>query len=197
MTTPSSEGSRHYPAHSNPNITRLSHCGSSNGILARSSSHPPEIFCWEDPIVTRGPPPPCLTSVIDETTQTEADELLYHFVTQNPRKVLSMLGLDPDKITSTFYKTNIKKSHTFPGNSNGKCIFIDSSGDMYKADNRNKDVTVNTLESEQESTQKMCPFFWDPPNVYSNEENDVCEAINNFPQTNSLKFRKYNTIDSS
>lgn len=64
MTSPSSgPGSG---AHSNPNITRIP-C--SNAVLARSTSHPPEIFCWDEP------PSPrvykCLTSLVDQETQTE------------------------------------------------------------------------------------------------------------------------------
>lgn len=72
MTSPS--GSGQYSAHSNPNITRIPCTNGSNAVLARSTSHPPEIFCWDQP-------PPlsssgvykCLTSLVDQETQTETN----------------------------------------------------------------------------------------------------------------------------
>lgn len=69
MTSPSSGPGSGFSAHSNPNIARIPCTNTSNGILARSTSHPPEIFCWDEP------PSPgvykCLTSLVDQETQTE------------------------------------------------------------------------------------------------------------------------------
>lgn len=191
MTTPSSDGSKHYPAHSNPNITRLPHSGSNNAILARSSSHPPEMFYWEDPVVTRGPP--CLTSIIDGTTQTETEELFYQYIIQNPRKVLAMLGLDPDRISSEFYRTSIRKSRTFPGDSVRS--IASGKGDTKKADNRIKDNTVDIRELD--STLNLN----DQSNASSHKNNKdesktVYESVNIFPQANVLKFHRYNTMDT-
>ncbi|XP_020299509.1 potassium voltage-gated channel subfamily H member 8 [Pseudomyrmex gracilis] len=68
---------------SNPNLpTPTASRGSE--ILARSSSHPPGAVCWNPP--TR-----------DASTQTDWD-LFESWVRANPRRVLTILGLDPDVV---------------------------------------------------------------------------------------------------
>lgn len=108
-------------------------------MIARSSSHPPEMFCWDDPTS------PHLITLVDRGIQTEAD-IIHQYVAENPRKVLEMLGLDPDVITTTFYKSNIKKSATLPIQSSTP------SGNNNKKENRTR------IEKDE---WKTCPFFWD------------------------------------
>lgn len=69
------------------------------------------------------------------------------FVTQNPRKVLEMLGLDPDAVGATFYQSNIRKSHTMP-----------EKNPKYNNNNHQSDE-----EAVDELKEKLCPFFWDSP----------------------------------
>ncbi|KAB0794660.1 hypothetical protein PPYR_11499 [Photinus pyralis] len=179
MTTPTSETFKCYPAHSNPNITRFPHNETnSNGTLARSSSHPPEMFCWEDPIIRRSPHHQDIASFFDATTQTDTDTLLYQYITDNPYKVLVMLGLDPDKVGyALLCKTNIKKSHTFP-NDMFKKVWNESTGDKStKADDKSVGVINNV------KIQKTCPFFWNATNTYSPLKSNVDDVS---------KLRQYN-----
>lgn len=97
MTTPSSgPGSGHCSTHSNPNITRLPRSCSGNGMIARSTSHPPEMFCWNESVT-----PHHLISYVDREIQTDFD-IIQNFIVENPRRVLQILGLDPDVIFTTF-----------------------------------------------------------------------------------------------
>ncbi|KAF5307673.1 hypothetical protein FQR65_LT06728 [Abscondita terminalis] len=179
MTTPTADNFKCYPAHSNPNIARYPHNNeNNNGILARSSSHPPEMFCWEDPILNNTPQR-CITSSVDETTQTDTDTLFYRYITENPRKVLIMLGLDPDMVSYALCKNNIKKSHTFP-NEIYKKVVNDNKSDKSKADDRN----VGVIEIGKNSN--TCPFFWNSTNVCSSDDTNTNSNLD------LLKFRQHN-----
>ncbi|XP_039292753.1 potassium voltage-gated channel subfamily H member 8 isoform X2 [Nilaparvata lugens] len=77
------------PAHSNPNLPRVNNAG----MLPRSSSHPPEMFCWDSQDDSYQP------TLIDCETQTDdLVELIRLFVTLNPRMTLVWLGLDPELV---------------------------------------------------------------------------------------------------
>ncbi|XP_049823691.1 potassium voltage-gated channel subfamily H member 8 isoform X2 [Aethina tumida] len=110
MATPPSMSSTNYSAHSNPNLAHLHH----SGILARSSSHPPEMFCWDD---NSTPPFHALSNVTyeDKETQTVNNyiDIIRQYVIRNPREALRWLGLDPDVIME---KATIKKSFSIPNN---------------------------------------------------------------------------------
>ncbi|KAF5298054.1 hypothetical protein FQA39_LY11822 [Lamprigera yunnana] len=179
MTTPTSENFKCYPAHSNPNITRFPYLNdSNNGTLARSSSHPPDMFCWENGSFN-STPLRCITSVVDETTQTDFESLFYNYVTENPRKVLIMLGLDPDNVGCSFYKRNIRKSNTFPNDAYKK-VLNDNESDKTKADNK----IVGTVDVEND--QRMYPFFCNPSRFISDSESNTYESEN----FDFLKFRQ-------
>nr|CAD7448638.1 unnamed protein product [Timema bartmani] len=84
------------PAHSNPNLPDNSLRNSHMPLLQRSSSHPPDMFCWDDdtPLLT--------THLVDRETQTDLPvEMMEQFVLQNPRRVLILLGLEQDPLVST------------------------------------------------------------------------------------------------
>lgn len=158
--------------------------------MARSSSHPPEMFCWDEPLSPRTIH--CITAVADEETQTEID-LIHQYITQNPRKTLQMLGLDPDAVASSFFKTNIKKSHTLP-DEKSKFHLCNNNPSSFDNNNSQKDEPLDaSVESEHESNTKIknCPFFWDvPPETSKPAEGDprIFEAINTnsrFPRSNS------------
>ncbi|XP_011162961.1 potassium voltage-gated channel subfamily H member 8 isoform X2 [Solenopsis invicta] len=72
---------------SNPNLpTPAASRGS--GVLARSSSHPPDAICWNPP-----------ARLIDASTQTDWPvDLFESWVRANPRRALKALGLDPDVV---------------------------------------------------------------------------------------------------
>ncbi|KAM0732719.1 Voltage-gated delayed rectifier potassium channel KCNH8 [Formica fusca] len=72
---------------SNPNLPTpaASHC---SGVLARSSSHPPDAICWNPP-----------ARLIDMSTQTDWPvDLFETWVRANPRRALKALGLDPNVV---------------------------------------------------------------------------------------------------
>ncbi|XP_031832379.2 eag-like K[+] channel isoform X3 [Nomia melanderi] len=78
-----------YSPQSNPNLPMPAARGS--GVLARSSSHPPDAVCWN----------PSVTWMSDGSTQT-ADwpaELFESWVRTNPQRVLRILELDPDVLS--------------------------------------------------------------------------------------------------
>lgn len=177
MTTPSScGGSVHYSVHSNPN---LHHSGSGNGILARSTSHPPEMFYWEDsssPPLTFRPFP----NYVDKETQTD-NELLRKFVIQNQKEVLKILGLDPKKILN---RSSIRKSYSIP----------DDKGQVYLDVQKNSvnpldDIVVDISEESDEAKGEECPFLWDQ-NQAETRNYQLFETIN--PQAPLLKFKKSN-----
>lgn len=72
---------------SNPNLpTPAASHGS--GVLARSSSHPPDAICWNPP-----------ARLIDMSTQTDWPvDLFETWVRANPRRALKALGLDPNVV---------------------------------------------------------------------------------------------------
>ncbi|XP_070164147.1 voltage-gated delayed rectifier potassium channel KCNH8 isoform X3 [Polyergus mexicanus] len=72
---------------SNPNLpTPAASHGS--GVLARSSSHPPDAICWNPP-----------ARLIDVSTQTDWPvDLFEAWVRANPRRSLKALGLDPNVV---------------------------------------------------------------------------------------------------
>lgn len=71
---------------SNPNLPTPASRGS--GVLARSSSHPPDAICWNPP-----------ARLIDISTQTDWPvDLFEAWVRANPRRVLKILNLDSDQL---------------------------------------------------------------------------------------------------
>lgn len=164
MTTPSSgPGSGHCSTHSNPNITRLPHSSSGNGMIARSTSHPPEMFCWNEPVT-----PHHLISYVDREIQTDFD-IIHNFIVENPRRVLQILGLDPDVIFTTFKKQ-------------------DSITNVREDDNN------GGLSEKRNEWKSSSPFFYIETTDKTNRKNstNLYEAINQNVDTNTLSRGKLN-----
>ena len=76
---------------SNPNLPTPGRGGvggssGSSGVLARSSSHPPDALCWNPP-----------ARLVNQSTQTDCPaDLLEVWVRSDPQRVLRILGLDPE-----------------------------------------------------------------------------------------------------
>ncbi|XP_074028422.1 eag-like K[+] channel isoform X1 [Leptinotarsa decemlineata] len=180
MATPSpcSGSVTNYTVHSNPNIAHLRHSTSRNGILARSSSHPPEMFCFEEPHPSNFP---SLTKYMNSETQTESSNVLIRqFILENPRNVLEILGLDPEKILGT---VDIRKSLSEPNydfhltNSLNFSSFVDGRADMCLID-MNKDECDNSREEEYS-------FLWNR----ADSELRNCGTFNtNFPDNPLNRF---------
>lgn len=98
--------------HSNPNINRIHSNPSNNPVLARSSSHPPEMFYWDEPL---SPPLIIVPQFCENSTQTDFNDLFRQYVLQNPCVVLEILGINPDVLGLTKYKQKLLKSRSTPG----------------------------------------------------------------------------------
>lgn len=72
---------------SNPNLP-MPAGRSGSGVLARSSSHPPDALCWNPP-----------ARLIDVCTQTDWPvDILDIWVRTDPHRVLKILGLEPESV---------------------------------------------------------------------------------------------------
>ncbi|XP_068082449.1 potassium voltage-gated channel subfamily H member 8 [Anabrus simplex] len=80
------------PAHSNPNLTHVSNIP----VLQRSSSHPPDMFCWETDV----PQASCHLTLEKDTQTSMPVDIFERFVLENPCRVLSLLGLNPHMVLS-------------------------------------------------------------------------------------------------
>ncbi|KAG5895875.1 hypothetical protein JTB14_012258 [Gonioctena quinquepunctata] len=154
MATPSSySGSITNYAASNPNIAHLHHSSSGNGILARSSSHPPDMFYFDEPLC---PSFPTLTTYTDSETQTESSSAaVRQYILENPKSVLKILGLNPEKILNA---VNIRKSHSIPDYTNQLrptaefSTFVNSRADACLVDLGNEDCDDSKGDDR--------PFLW-------------------------------------
>ncbi|XP_072381885.1 voltage-gated delayed rectifier potassium channel KCNH8 isoform X1 [Diabrotica undecimpunctata] len=181
MATPSSCSASviNYSAQSNPNIAHLHHSPSGNGILARSNSHPPEMFCWEGP---PSPPFPPIRTYIDSQTQTESTvTLMRQYILENPKRVLEMMGLDPEKIMNS---VEIKKSRSIPDYTNRLRNFADFSG---ISENLNSPPDTCLVEVETDVVRgENCSFSWNK----GGRKVQIFETLNSNKTQNALfKFR--------
>jgi hypothetical protein len=172
------------PAHSNPNLpdNSLKHCNVV--MLPRSSSHPPEIFCWDnsETILSSN-----VNFMLDKETQTSLD-LLEHYILQNPRRVLLILGLDADVILgdrttspSLSARSTVQPSHmTVPSNN--------------IVNTRNHcSVTSTKQPTDWISQLPPAPSFWQQHHhrFSAGDIDDKFQAINPLPATRSLKFQPF------
>nr|CAH7716343.1 unnamed protein product [Callosobruchus chinensis] len=141
-----------FSARSNPNIM----APLPGGTLARSTSHPPEMFCWDAaaaaaPLITSHSPPLYpLRHCVDSETQTDSAGAIRQYVLDNPKVVLEILGLDPEK---TLNSIQLKKSHSIPDYSN-RCRNYFSN--MMTTHHQQADSCLVDLEEKGED----CPFLW-------------------------------------
>ena len=185
------------PAHSNPNLPDSSLKHYNIVMLTRSSSHPPEIFCSDNSEYIIGS---SVNIRIDKGTQTdEPTDLFEQFVLQNPRRVLLILGLDPDSI--------LGGRRVSPPSSAGNIV---QASDMIVPANN----VVNTRNQPSNNvtsvtiTQPTDWIFQPPtaPSVWQQQQQqhqhhhhrfsagDIDEkfrAINPLPATRSLKFQPF------
>ncbi|XP_050503214.1 potassium voltage-gated channel subfamily H member 8-like [Diabrotica virgifera virgifera] len=184
MATPSSCSASviNYSAQSNPNIAHLHHSPSGipgNGMLARSNSHPPEMFCWEGP---PSPPFPPMRTYIDSQTQTESTvTLMRQYILENPKRVLEIMGLDPEKIMNS---VEIKKSRSIPDYTSRLRNFADFSG---ISENVNSHPDTCLVEVETDVVRgENCSFSWNK----GGRKVQIFETLNsNKTQNALLKFR--------
>lgn len=154
------------PAHSNPNLPDK--CNTV--VLQRSSSHPPEMFCWESS-------EPMISFMSDKQTQTD-DHFLEQFVLQNPRRVLLILGLDADAILS---KKVSPSEVTIPAN-----VVRNHCGN---------NVASKDWISQPMPAPAPPPSFWHQQQhrFSAGDIDDRLRAMNSLTATRSLKFQPFSS----
>ncbi|XP_077291084.1 eag-like K[+] channel [Arctopsyche grandis] len=158
MTTP-----MHWnAAHSNPNIQWTHGAGgvlSSGSTLARSSSHPPEMFCWED---ERSGHQDSRCIKTNRSTQTDIDDLyllpaVTQYISENPATVMLLLGLDPSEFATSMHED---ERHAL-------CSIMEIDVNMDKPLS-----TIQETSSAQASLEDISNSF-SPPLKISTEKLDV------------------------
>jgi hypothetical protein len=170
-------------------------------MLPRSSSHPPEIFCWEnsEPILGGN-----VNFMLDKETQTdELLDLLEQYVLQNPHRVLLILGLDADTILGgqrtsppvSLVKTVYPSDMTIPANNS-----------VNTRNHCSQKVTSSSIIQPTDwiSQPPPAPSFWKQQQTTLNcqqhhhrfsagDIDDKFQAINPLPATRSLKFQPFSS----
>ncbi|XP_049859060.1 potassium voltage-gated channel subfamily H member 8 isoform X2 [Schistocerca gregaria] len=170
------------PAHSNPNLPYNCLDGS---IIQRSSSHPPDMFCWETEEM-----PMRLSRLADKETQTSMPvDIFENFVLQNPHRVLLILGLDAEAVlrSSSAQERMLGASQT-----NGTCVL--------RNHHKNGIITQSDLRSVQ------TPSNWNHARTAVDSQRhrfsagDVegvtataFQAANPFSSSQSLKFQPFDS----
>jgi hypothetical protein len=176
------------PAHSNPNLPDNSQKHCNVVVLPRSSSHPPEIFCWEN---SEAAPGTNANFMLDKETQTGLD-LLEQYILHNPHHVLFILGLDADAILGG--KT------THPTVSTGNTVrpsdmTVPSNNIVNTRNHCSNKVTSMTQPTYWITQLPQAPSFWQqqqPHHRFSaGDIDEKFRAVNPLPTTRSLKFQPF------
>ncbi|KAI5720578.1 hypothetical protein M8J77_009037 [Diaphorina citri] len=130
-TTSSNVASNRYPyplpAHSNPNLPHNTQCPQQRALLQRSSSHPPEMFCWESMDQER------YAHCVSQSTQTDYPiDMFESFVKENKLRVLEWLGLKHNVYSKYRYSANdvtMKSTPAGLSNSSSSLKYPQSHGD--------------------------------------------------------------------
>nr|CAD7197040.1 unnamed protein product [Timema douglasi] len=171
------------PAHSNPNLPDNSLRNSHMPLLQRSSSHPPDMFCWNDDT-------PLLTShLVDRETQTDLPvEMMEQFVLQNPRRVLLLLGLEHDPLVSALSCASSGSDHraALLPHSNNNIPPQDRSDQLHSAVRQAERLPCSWLSGTTEEVH--------PPHRFSTGDvEDKLPEIRPLPSTRSLIFNPFNS----
>lgn len=154
-------------AHSNPNLGGFGMFFRNITSLPRSSSHPPEMFCWGHHDEPRN-------DMETKSTQTDhPSDIFEQFVKDNPRRVLTILGLDADLIMSAL--------------NCGKRLII--SENVPNCDS----VSVNWVPRNS-----VVPYYWPNPPCHRYSADDLfnrsrtqCEDLKTVPHSQSAKYTNY------
>lgn len=157
MTAPPlSTGIIQISAHSNPNINRI-HSNPTNPVLARSSSHPPEMFYWDEPL---SPPLIILPQFVDNSAQTDFDDLFRQYVLMNPYLVLEILGISPDILGLAKYKQKLLKSRSTPGDVDNLCTKVNCEDRVEIVINENRPPVRVAFRDENEVFNRNVKQFF-------------------------------------
>ncbi|KRT86714.1 hypothetical protein AMK59_2158, partial [Oryctes borbonicus] len=160
--TPTPSGVLQMTAHSNPNINRI-HSNPNNPILARSSSHPPEMFYWDEPL---SPPLIIVPQFVDNSTQTDFSDLFRQYILQNPCSVLEILGISPDVLSLTKYRQRLLKSRSTPSGVDNfyvKSMNCEETDKLEIVINENRSTRVMFQDEEEVFNRNIKQFFGSIP----------------------------------
>ncbi|KAK6638166.1 hypothetical protein RUM44_008594 [Polyplax serrata] len=167
LTTSGHAISYAHPTHSNPNLGGFGMFIRGVTSIPRSSSHPPEMFCWDHE-------EPHVSNTESKSTQTEhPSDMFEQFVKENPRRVLTLLGLDADLITNAL--------------NCGKRLIISENAPNCDL------VSVNWVPGNS----SVVPYYWPnlPCHRYSaddlfNRSRSHYEDVKSIPHSQSAKYGK-------
>jgi hypothetical protein len=192
------------PAHSNPNLPDNSLKQCNVMMLPRSSSHPPEIFCWEnsEPVLGSN-----ANFMLDKETQTdELVDLIEQYILQNPHRVLLILGLDADAILGgqrtspplSAIKTVQPSDMTIPANNIVNIRNHCSQKVMSTSINQPTDWIAQpppapSFWQQQQQQQKTLSCQQHHHRFSAGDIDDKFRALNPLPATRSLKFQPFSS----
>jgi hypothetical protein len=158
-------------------------------MLQRSSSHPPEIFCWDnsEPVLGAN-----MSFMLDEGTQTGLD-LLEQYISQNPRRVLFILGLDADAILGRQAACPLVTAGNTVQPSD---MTVPSNNTVNTRNHCSNKVTSVTQPTDWIPQLPPAPSFWQQQQQHhhrfsAGDIDDKFRAISPLPATRSLKFQPF------
>ncbi|XP_024945498.1 potassium voltage-gated channel subfamily H member 8 isoform X2 [Cephus cinctus] len=175
---------------SNPNLPTPT--GRGSGVLARSSSHPPDALCWDPP-----------ARLAHASTQTDWPiDLLELWVRTDPHRVLRLLGLDPEIVLkSSIPSPTPSPSSPPPPPYEPLSSLAGSPMQSPPQSPGNNNCTFNNNQEEQ-AVSRVCRVSttcWDSPNKLSHRFSagdadnssslhQAFNALHRLPESRSLKF---------
>ncbi|XP_021927519.1 potassium voltage-gated channel subfamily H member 8 isoform X4 [Zootermopsis nevadensis] len=190
------------PAHSNPNLPDNSLNQCNMVMLQRSSSHPPEIFCWEnsEPVLGSN-----VNFMLDKETQTDDFvDVIEQYVLQNPHRVLLILGLDAYAILGG-QRTSPSVSAVMTSQPSDMTIPAKNIVNIRNHCSQKVTSASTTQPADWISQPPPAPSFWQPQQkamlncqqlhhrFSAGDIDDKFRAINPLPATRSLKFQPFST----
>lgn len=175
------------PAHSNPNLpdNSLKQCNMVN--LPRSSSHPPEMFCWDNSEHVLGSN---VNFMLDKESQTSLD-LLEQYILQNPRRVLLILGLDADAILGS----QTTASPLSARNTVQPSDMTVPANNIVNTRNHHSHKVISIMQPTDWIAQlPPAPSFWEQQHHHRFSAGDIDDkfrAVSPLPATRSLKFQPF------
>ncbi|XP_035742124.1 potassium voltage-gated channel subfamily H member 8-like isoform X2 [Vespa mandarinia] len=184
-----------YSPQSNPNLPRPISRGS--GMLARSSSHPPDAICWNPP-----------TRLADATTQTDWPVDVFEvWVRGNPDRVLMILGLEPDLLIRLQPSSPTQSPSSPPPPPYEPLSPLAGTPPQSPSQSRHKEICV--FESDRENRHVSRTYrsshttTWDSENKLSHRFSagdadnvslyQAFNALHQLPESRSLKFDPFDS----
>ncbi|KAK2575549.1 hypothetical protein KPH14_011268 [Odynerus spinipes] len=184
-----------YSPQSNPNLPRPASRGS--GMLARSSSHPPDAICWNPP-----------ARLVDATTQTDWPlDMFEVWVRANPDRVLMILGLESDSLLRLPPSSPTQSPSSPPPPPYEPLSPLAGSPTQSPSQSPHNEICIYENDREERhlsrSSYRGSNATWDPenklPHRFSAGDADnvslyqAFNALHRLPESRSLKFDPFDS----